>query len=437
MSDADVSGDTRRARRGGDKTAVLLVVTGTFGLQGLTMVSGVIAARMLGVEARGQVALVFVVAAICSQLTFGGSLPNAVAKLLAERGIAARDGLRRIARRWSAGILAPGAVAVVVLLALERHGFRVDELGLLAAVFVMTLETIAFRVLVGCLQGEVGHLGRMMVVAIVPQLAYTSVLGVALLAGWHWGPLTVLIVFLAASALGVVLGAAALAPASGRIEDELDEHLLWGTTRQTYVSSIGPIDGLGLDKFLVGGLLGTVALGLYTAAAAVANLCSFVGNTVSVILLPRVAMASRDAAAQRAVIVRWLVVAGLINAATVCAVELAAGPLIRIAFGEDFAGAVAVARWLVLADGLLGFRRVLIAVLQGQGMGARASWIELALTPAMIAGTVVASSQDSLVGVGLTMVAVGLLSCMLLGDGIRRVMQSRRDEQALEPLLGA
>jgi O-antigen/teichoic acid export membrane protein len=422
----DLTVTTGERRQESDRFTFVLLVFGTFGLQGMAVVSGVIAARMLGVEARGQVALVFALGVVCSQLTFGGSLPNAIAKCLAERQVAARDGLAHVVRRWSAAVLLPCVAAAAVLAFLERNQHGTERYGLAVAVFVMTLQTITSRILIGCLQGEVGHLTRMAVVGLVPQTLYTVALAVALLAGWDWNAIGVLAAFFAASALGMAVAVVSLARPTGRAEDRLDEGALWATARQTYVSSVGPVDGLGLDRLLVGALLGTVELGLYAAATAVANLCSIVGNAVSIIVLPRIAMHADDPAGQRAVIRRWLPVSAVIIAGTVGALELVVAPTIRIAFGEEFAGAIGAARWLVLADGLLGFRRILIAILQGQGRGARASWIELGLTPAMVLGTIVASSYSSLEGIGLTMVGVGGLACLLLGESIRRGFDTSR-----------
>jgi hypothetical protein len=66
------------------------------------------------------------------------------------------------------------------------------------------------------------------------------------------------------------------------------------------------------------------------------------------------------------------------------------------------------------AAGILDFRRVLIAVLQGRNWGGRASVIEIALTPLVVIGIVVASVHHSLVGVSMTMMAAGVAGCLML-----------------------
>jgi O-antigen/teichoic acid export membrane protein len=416
------SGAESRQRPGGvrDRWAFLVVVFGTFGLQGLTLVTGVLAARLLGVEGRGQVALVFLIGLLISQLTFGGSLPSAIAKSLAERGLAARVGLRRVVRRRVGLLVLPCLAAGVLLLLLPNGSDGGEAYGLAVAAAIMTLQTITFRVLVGSLQGEMGHLPRMALIAMVPQGLFTVALVTATVADWQWRPIDVLAAFFAASLVGLVAGWFALARPTGRREDELDEPALWWEARKNYVSSIGPIDGVGLDGLLVGSVLGTIQLGLYTAALAIAHLCRVVGSAVSVIVLPRVAAHHADPVAERAVVRRWCALAGLLIGLVVLALEAIVEPAIKLAFGEEFAGAIETARWLIVADGFLGFRKVLIAVLQGRGRGDVASWIELALTPVMVAGIVIAAAFESLAGIGITMVVVGVLACAALGVAVAR-----------------
>jgi O-antigen/teichoic acid export membrane protein len=399
---------------------VFLVVASTFGLQALTVVSGVITARVLGAEGRGVTALVFAIGLFASQLTFGGSLPIAIAKNLAERRLAARDGLRSIARRRVALLLIPCLGAGGLMLVLRRADLDAAAYALIVAAVVMTFQSLMFRILTGCLQGEIGHLGRMAVLGVLPQFLFSLFLAVAWIAGWDIGVLTVLATFFVSSFLGLAFGLLALARPTGRKEDELDEAALWADTRKTYVSSVRPIDGLGLDRILLGALAGNIALGLYAAAAALAALCSTIGSAFSIVVLPQVAMYNSDPVRQRAVVRRWLTLAAILIAVVVSAVELVVEPTIIIAFGREFEDAIPVARWLVVAGGLLGFRIVLIAVLQGQGRGGTASWIELAMAPVMVTAVVLAALQNNLPAIGIAMVSVAAISCTSLALAVAR-----------------
>lgn len=408
------------ARQSGTARTAIVVVVGTFGLQALTTVTGIVTARILGVEGRGVVALVFALSLLASQLTFGGSLPTALAKNIAERRVATRDGLRGIVRRRGWLVLLPAAAIAGVLAFMTRGDAATDTAAVAAIVFVLTLQTIASRLLIAALQGEVNALERMVVVALVPHFLYVLVLGTVWFAGWSWSPEAVLAAFIVVSTVGLLVAVLALARPTRRPEDVLDESRLWTDTRHTYVSSVRPLDSIGLDRILVGGLLGNAALGLYASAVAVANLCGIVGNAVAIIVLPQVARNHADPAAQRAVARRWIGLTIVFVGLVVVALQVVVEPVIRIAFGEEFVGAVEAARWLIVADGFFGIRKVLIAVLQGQGRGGTASWIELALTPVLAAGIVVASLADSLPAVGMSMLAVGVLSCVALALAVRR-----------------
>ncbi len=398
-----------------DRFTFLLIVTATFGLQFLTLVTGIVMARLLGVEGRGLIALVVAVGLFASQISFGGSLPAAITKLVAERRTTARDGLRGVARRRGWIALVPCLLAGALTPAVHHAGGTSDTVAAAVVVAVVTFQTIAFQVLAGCLQGE-GRLVRMAWVALAPQGMFTVVLLVVLAAGWSWDAYAVLAAYVVTGLASVGFAYASLLPARGRTDDAIEESLVWAEARGNYVSSVRPIDGLGLERILVGALLGTASLGLFATALAVSNLCRLVSNAVRVIVLPRVATHQGDPVAQRAVVRRWVGITVVLATVIVIVVD----PVVRLAFGDEFAGAVGCARWLIVADGLLAVRSVLIAVMQGQGRGGTASWIELALVPILLVGIVVAAALESLVGVGMTLAAVGLLSCLALGRQVGR-----------------
>lgn len=205
-----------------DRFSFLLIVGVTFGLQFLTLITGVIIARLLGVEGRGIIALVLALGMFASQLTFGASLPNALAKALAERQIAARDGFGRIARRRGVLLVLPCLTAAAFMLFLQRSGAGPQKYLLAAAVFVMALQTMLFRILAGGLQGE-GRLVRMALAGLAPQLLFTVVLTTAALQRWDWQALDVLLAYFVTGTLGLAFAFSSLLRPSRRAEDQLDE----------------------------------------------------------------------------------------------------------------------------------------------------------------------------------------------------------------------
>ena len=399
----------RRALR-----AAMVMAAGMLSVQVLLAVSGILSARMLGVEGRGQFALVMAISNLASLLTLGSSLPVAITTELARRGVTARDGLRRLFPRWSLLACIPALVAAVyILMTLEGASHR-DRVLLAALTAAATLQAMALRVLAGAMQGELLSVERLVGAALLPPTLSTGLLSIAFVSHWHWDVVDLLTAQAATWTIGLLLALTLLRKPRHEVADQLDGHAVWTVARANYINSMAPISSLGLDRTLIGTLLGNIALGLYAAATAVANLPTMVGSAVGVLLLPRVA-AQRSVIAQRRMIGRWIVVGAIPTAAVVVLLVATAEPVIRFAFGTEFLPAVAVTRWLIVAQGVLGFRRVLVTALQGIGRGGVASIVELVLTALLVAGIVGAAARDSLVGVAVVMLVIGCISCVIYG----------------------
>lgn len=406
------------------RIAALFVVGGGFVVQGLLTITGVISARLLGVEGRGELALVVALSAMAAQLTLGGSLPNALTARLAAQRLTARDGVGHLVRPWTAlavAVALPFGVLFAVL-----HG-EVDDPGvwwLAAAVVALALLNMGYRLVLGGLLGEGAPMPRIAVATLLPQTLVTVVMVGLFVVVDSTTPLVLSLVMIVSFAVGMVVSVGLLAR-PGDARERLEGRDLWRLTRATYVGSIGPIDGLALDRTLVGAIMGTVALGLYSAAAALASLPAMMGTGVAAVLLPRVAAAQADPVLERQVVRRWIGGAVLVLGLLTAGLVLAADWIIVLAFGREFESAVAVAHWLVAASGLLGLRRVLVAVLQGRDRGAVASWIELALTPVLVVAIVLAARADAVEAVGMAMLATAVASVASLTVALRRTAPAR------------
>jgi O-antigen/teichoic acid export membrane protein len=400
--------------------AMLMIVGGGFAAQILTTITGILSARMLGVEGRGQIVLVASLAMMTSQLTLGGSLPNAITKQLAERGVTARDGLRHLVPRWTLWSLLPSATAAGYFLVVERNSSGNAKYALAAVVLVMAMQTMMSRILVGAMLGEGADLIHIAMTSVLPQAFVTGVLGTAFVIGVHWNAVELSLVTMTCIFIVLFGRLRLLKKPTHREADALDGHELFQLARRTHIGSVGPIDGLSIDRTLVGSLMGSVALGLYSVAFALASVTTILGGCLAMVILPRVATAQHDPAAERHMVRRWLLGSGALIAVVVVILELITAWAIRVSFGDKFVPATACTHWLIAAGGILDFRRVLIAVLQGRSHGGRASIIEIALTPVVVLGIVVAAARDSLVGVSLAMAVVGVVGCVLLGIAVAR-----------------
>jgi O-antigen/teichoic acid export membrane protein len=386
----------------------------------LTMATGVMAARMLGVEGRGQLLLVATLATIASQLTLGGSLPNAITKQLAERGVTARDGLHGLPWRWTPLAVTAGALAAAYYLFLEWDADSPDKYLLALGVLLFALQSMASRVLMGAMLGEGSKPIHIAMTGVLPQAAVVVVIGAALVLDISWNAVEVTAVTIGCTVVVLLARLRLLAPRTGRSEDRLDGDELSRLARRTHIGSVGPIDGLAIDRVLVGSLLGTAPLGLYSVAVALASLNNILGMSLGMLALPRVAMLQKDPEAERKYVRSTLLLSVVLLGVVVALLELTMAPLIRIAFGHEFLAATECARWVVLASGLLGFRRVLIGILQGRDRGRLTSVVELALTPVLVLGVVVSAALDSLVLVGVSMTVIGAVGCLVLGVAVAR-----------------
>lgn len=404
----------------GDKLILLLIGTSGMMAQFLSLVSGVIVARMLGVEGRGQVVMVGVLAQMASQLTLGGSLPNVITKELAARGLRARDGLRGLVGRWVLWGFLAAMAAAVAMLANQLPGLNAEVVALAIGTGLMALNGMTARILIASMLGEGADGLTIALTGLLPQLAAVIVLGVAMGVGVDWGPVQIVAVILLAQSLVLAFRLRALSPSRGVGDLPLVRADIGRQARRTHIGSIGPLDGLSLDRALVGALVGSVGLGLYSAAVALGSLATMLGGIVAMVALPRIAAAQAAGSdEERSVVRRWLVLAATLLTASVC-VFLVANPFaIPLLFGEEFRGAIACGYWYVAASGFLAFRRVLIAVLQGRGRGGVASWSELALTPFVVLAALMGSWFDDVEYVGIGMFGVGVCSCLLLGVAVR------------------
>ena len=321
--------------------AMLLIVGGGLFTQLLTTVTGILSARMLGVEGRGQIVLVASLAMMTSQLTLGGSLPNAITHQLADRGVTARDGLRRLVPKWTWWSLLPAAIAGGYFLVVERDSSGNAKYALAVIVLIMAIQTMMSRILVGAMLGEGANLIHIAMTAVLPQAFVATVLGTAYAVGVHWNAVELSLVTMTCIFIVLFGRLRLLKKPTQRDEDALDGKTLYDLARRTHIGSVGPIDGLSLDRTLVGSLLGSVALGLYSVAFALAAVTTILGGCLAMVILPRVTLAQKDPGTERHLVRRWLLLSAVMIGSVVLVLELVAGWAIRVAFGEEFVAATA------------------------------------------------------------------------------------------------
>ncbi|HEX8086012.1 MAG TPA: oligosaccharide flippase family protein [Solirubrobacteraceae bacterium] len=377
-------------RRASAETVVAGVAT-----QAILMASGIIVARLLGVENRGHLALMTLFPLILAMAGTLG-LHTATTYYIAQ-GHSARAILRVVrttALRQAAVLLVIEAGILVAVFHNEDTGVQVaaalSALGLPAMLMVNWAQAV--------LQGEHRYRAWNVARLVGPLLYSTGLVAViavdadhiALVAGLWAGTL-----FLAC--LGALVYAVRNASPEGSPPPPLAEMRRFGL--KGMVGWISPLETFQIDQLFLGLALTAADLGIYVVGAALTNLTRvFIPQSLGVIAYPHVASQATRRDARRAVW-RFFLIALAVCGAAVAFLELVVGPLIPLFFGDEFRDAVPIARILLVGSLFLGLRRVLTDGTRGAGEPTLGTMAEGVTAAIAIPGLFVFGSQHGPEGV--------------------------------------
>jgi O-antigen/teichoic acid export membrane protein len=353
-------------------------------VQLMLLVSGVLAARVLGVEDRGYLALLVLFPSVFAQLGCLGAplaVTYFVAREPASAGRFASAALRLGIAQAAASVVVHAAVLAIVLR---------DDPPYVRAAAVFTLVAIpaslAQQYALAFLQGQ-KRFRAFNVLRVLPPAIYTFTL-VSLFVVDVGSLREVTIAWLAASVIvGVfaVAFAAAGLPAQREPRAAIGPLIRFGT--KGLLGSASPVETFRLDQAIVGLALSPAALGVYVVAIAFTNVPRFVANSIGLVAYPSVA--AEQSGRRWLSVWRYFLFALLVCGAIVLALEPALGWLVPLFFGAEFADAVSVARIMLLGALFLGLRRVLTDAARGAErvwagtIAEVAAWV--ALVPALAA----------------------------------------------------
>ncbi|MDA0142109.1 oligosaccharide flippase family protein [Solirubrobacter deserti] len=374
-----------------------------FVLQGTVLVSGVLAARLLGPEQRGELALLWVVALALAQLGAMGG-PAAMAVFLARGNVDARTLFGACARTAAWQVLVVLVVQAGVLAVLM---WELAAVITLAAPAAMIAQVYGLSVLQG-----LGRLRVMQGLRLLPTTAYAAALVIALVLG--------------ASSLAWVAfawaGSYALAAAAtcgyawrvlpARRGEVVDAREVRAFGRRTMLGSISPLETFRVDQLLVGLVLSPLQLGLYVAALAFTNLPRFIAQGIGQVAVARIAPLGLGEA--RAAVVRFTVLSAGLALVVSAPLAALAGPLVALAFGDAFAGAAVLIPVLLASTVLVCARRVLGDALRGAGHAGAGSVAELCSYVAVVPALAVGVLSGGALGVAWALVGSSLVSLLVL-----------------------
>lgn len=366
-----------------NREAVESLLSG-FYVQALLLLSGVLIARALGPDERGQLALLWVIV-LTIVLVGSLGLPQAVTFQVAQGRISIADMRRKIRR--------PVAIQLAVMLIVA------GAITALATLSRVPLEPALLSLVVipaGLLQGYnlamvqgASAFRALHVLRTLPTGINTLGVVFALLMGLD----TLLVVTLAA-VIGYVIGSAVTWHVTNRLmrvsgdpvqdtSPPLDQMARFGL--RGFLGSVSPTETFRVDQLVVGLLLSTTDLGLYVAALAFCNLPRFLAQALGLVAFPRIAQ--DDEANRRRRLWQFTALGTAAAAAVSLPLALLAGVFVPLAFGEDFSPAVPATQVLLAGTVVLCTRRVMSECLRGAGVPGAGSVAEalslVALVPAL------------------------------------------------------
>jgi len=388
---------------------VLRLLRSSILLQVALLVSGPLVVRLVGVDGRGEIALVWAVVLLVAQVAVLG-IHDAVSWYVARQAL---DGAAMVRAQLPlfAGLVGAGAVVAaggVLLLHAEGHDLErpYAEAGLAAAGVVVIMVSM---LLMAGLKGEERYtaLARLQ---LLPGLFYAVSVGVLFALTVRSVPLVLLAAASAWLAVAVVAARLLVVRRNVRTAAMPAAADVRRFGRRSMLVNAAPIDNLGIDQLLIGLVLGQTALGFYVIGFAfetapvllLVSLGSYVGTRV----------AALPAAERAAFARRWLMRGLVIGALTCLAIQLVLQPVLVFAFGEPAAGAEATARIFVLAGVFLGLRRLGGAILLGLGLPTESTRAELVGFTVMVVGVLLGGWLGGVEGATWALVAAGLATVL-------------------------
>lgn len=379
-------------------------------IQMLLLISGIITSRGLGPLGRGEYALVWIALAVVTQLG-GLGWPLALTYFRARN---LGDG-RQIWKQMRAPVLAQigtlvacFTVAVLAFVNIYGESVRLAALCAVPLVVALLIQHYSLAFLQASPRSCLFHSAR-----VLPQIAVTvAVLVLAVTGRMTVARLTFEVSLWSMAAAGTLVVMASrdmrYCESNGRETECPRFSAIARFGLKGFWGSISPAETFRLDQLLVGTLLNTTSLGLYTAGVAMSNLPRFIGHSIGVVAYPEVSRSDPKGILKE--VCMWflisLVLCGLVAGALICTV----GTLIPIAFGHEFAAAVVPARWLTASSFILSVRRVATDALRGAGLPEAATYGECALWASVAVGALALRGQYELRTISMILTASSAVS---------------------------
>ncbi len=401
------------------RAPISLSVATSIAIVGLNALTGVVIARSLGPQGRGELTAVLLWPTLLASLGFLG-LGEATTYHLsrATAPLGRLVGTTATLAAVQTGLLV-GVGAGVVPLALRRYDGQVRTTALLFLLYVPLFFLMNYPL--ALVQG----LQRFRALNVLRLLSYAPAAAaiVALVLTDRLSVRTAALAYLGAYLLNGLVSAALVAragPLRPRFDGRLARTLL-GFGVRSHTGSVAATLNEWLGPVVISLFLTPAKLGLYVVALALTSATTLVGWSVTLVALP--AVARLDAGRERRIAVARFSRVTLVGAAAVSAPLVVFAPyLIRLVFGGTFAGAAGISRILLVAAVVLTTNHVLQGVLKGLGRPLEAGVGEGLALVVTLAGLAALLPWLGLAGAALTALLAYLVSACWLATRVGRVL---------------
>lgn len=393
------------------------------------VVSGALAARMLGPTDRGYYALLSLAPSVVCQLS-GLGISLGLAHFVANGSISARRAVGLLQRPITVQIVVALCAATAFGLALQcGHPNYVKVAALVAA--TTAVSTFLKEHGLALIQAS-GASAAANAFKALPQVL-TALVFVGLYVSGETALPTVIVGWALADWFAGVTTASWAARCVRRdvrterkTKVERSEILSYG--RAGYLSYLSPLDTFRLDQLYVGLAMSPASLGYYAAGAAFTNIPRTLAHNLGLTAAPFVSrhLALKEGRDHRPTLAFALLGVG-ISAVTAFGIAILAPVIVPALFGEPFRPAISVTQIVMIGAFFFASRRIAVDLLRGVG-DARAGLVpELVGLATFAVALPLLSSSDGLEGVAWAFSLAGATNFVALG-----ISQRRRLGQAFE-----
>ncbi|MEA3412035.1 MAG: oligosaccharide flippase family protein [Pseudomonadota bacterium] len=399
------------------------VATGIL-IQGVLVVSGILAARLLGAEGRGYLALLVLFSVTVAQLGALG-LPQSVTHFVAkDKAIAARM-MSLVGRTLQLQCVVLVSVHAVVLFAYLHDKPREVVLSGLVTLCVVPVF-IAQQYGLAILQ-SLGRFTTFNVIRVANPALYSAGMAGLLIAGHLSLPMVAGLW----SAVQVFVGVMAIvqarkAAASHEAEDEgrplpdVRRMLVYGVKGMLGYSS--PLESFKFDQLVAGLYLSPASLGFYVVAQAFNNLPKFVAQSLGMVAFPFMSTVAPGRKAKSYVLLFSAMVI-VLNGLLILPLYYFMPWLVETFFGVEFTSSVPVVRILLMGAFLWSVRRILVECYRGLGYPEASTVAELTMYPVLLLALPLLVPALGLRGLALAIVigqAAALMTALIFSRRLER-----------------